>query len=129
MNRHQNRRLTATTRARGLRKLRRSSLPCDAQLALRAGPPKGGACCARNRATSAYAPDAAFVTVAALRGARLRISRRPPDSVERAALSKCCEPTKRKGRNSTVRPAPSGGGRVGVFWGSVGLTYFERLAT
>ena len=32
-------------------------------------------------------PDAALVTVAALRCARLGVLRRPPDSVERAALS------------------------------------------
>ena len=46
----------------------------------------GGACCVYNRATGALAPDAALVTVAALRRAHLRIQRRPPDSVERAAL-------------------------------------------
>ena len=51
------------------------------------GRPSGGACCARNRATGALAPDAPLVTVAALRCARLGVLRRPPESVERAALS------------------------------------------
>ena len=50
----------------------------------------GGAYSARNRATGTQVPAAALVTLAALRCAHLGIQRRPPDSVERAAPSKCC---------------------------------------
>jgi len=42
------------------------------------------------RAPRATAPSAAPGTVATLRHAHLRILRRPPDTIERAALSKCC---------------------------------------
>jgi hypothetical protein len=48
---------------------------------------KGGACYASNCATGASAPDASLVTVAALRCARLGISRRRPNSGETAAFS------------------------------------------
>ena len=63
---------------------------------------KGGARCAGNRATGVAAPDAALVTVAALHHAHLGIQRRPPDSVERAAPSKCCA------FKQAERPGPSG---------------------
>ena len=49
---------------------------------------EGSARSASNRAAGTLVPDAALGTVAALRSARLRIQRRPPDSVERAALFK-----------------------------------------
>ena len=62
---------------------------------------KGSARSAGNRATGTPAPDAALVTVAALRSAHLGIQRRPPDSVERAAPSKCCA-------LKAERPAPAG---------------------
>ena len=48
---------------------------------------QGSARSASNRAAGTPVPDAALGTVAALRHAQLRIQRRPPDSVERAALS------------------------------------------
>jgi hypothetical protein len=48
---------------------------------------KGGACYASNCASGAIAPDATLVTVAALRCARLGISRRRPTSGETAAFS------------------------------------------
>ena len=51
---------------------------------------EGSARSAGNRAAGTPVPDAALGTVAALRSAHLRIQRRPPDSVERAARSKCC---------------------------------------
>ncbi len=64
---------------------------------------KGSARSAGNRATGTPAPDAALVTVAALRFARLGIQRRPTDSIERAALSKCCALSQ-----EAERPAPAG---------------------
>lgn len=63
---------------------------------------EGGACSAGNRAGT-QVPDAALGTVAALRCAHLGIQRRPPDSVERAAPSKCCALKQASGR-----PGPSG---------------------
>ena len=64
---------------------------------------QGSARSASNRAAGTPVPDAALGTVAALRHAHLGIQRRPPDSVERAALSKCCAL-----RQLSERPGPSG---------------------
>src|SRR6266481_9020428 len=64
---------------------------------------EGSARSAGNRAAGTLVPDARLGTLAALHSAQLGIQRRPPDSVERAAPSKCCAPAVR--RASTVRPA------------------------
>src|SRR5208283_976290 len=64
---------------------------------------KGSARCTGNRAAGTPVPDAALVTVAALHSAHLRIQRHPPDSVERAAPSKCCA-----FKRASERPGPSG---------------------
>jgi hypothetical protein len=64
---------------------------------------EGSAGSAGNRAAGTPVPDAALGTVAALRCAHLGILRRPPDYVERAALSKCCAI-----RQASERPGPSG---------------------
>ena len=74
-----------------------------AHAALRAGRQEVALAALATAPPSAIAPDAALVTVAALRCARVGILRRPPDSVERAALSMLPE--------SIGTPFPSGRGR------------------